>query len=218
MRMFKKGFTLVEVLIALAILGVISAILIPNVSNDIQKKQSASTLAKAIAQIETGNQDMIQYVNANSIDGSAIDTLAMITYTDLGGNSSNSILTANLQNSVRSFWGLDTNVVNISPGILTYDGGAFEEASLSNNYSFSKILAGVSIVTPAQPVISDDFDAETGYLIYIDTNGWGQKPNKTGKDVFSFKLLNDGKLVPNTGVESGNKAEEVIEAGFRIDY
>ena len=34
--MLKKGFTLVEVLVALAILGVISAILIPNISNDIQ--------------------------------------------------------------------------------------------------------------------------------------------------------------------------------------
>ena len=38
----------------------------------------------------------------------------------------------------------------------------------------------------------------------------------TGKDIFSFKMLNNGKLVPNTGVESGDKAQEVVEAGFRI--
>ena len=229
MRMFKKGFTLTEVLIALLILGIISAILMPVVVNDVQKKQSVSTLARIIGQIENGNQDLIQYVNSQSIDGSITDNLATVTLADLGGEgggSGSSILAANLQNSVRSFWGISRNVVTISPAILTFKGETFSEATLSDNYSLSKFSAGVSIVTPEQPIYSNDVGAETGYVIYIDTNGWTTKPNKVGKDIFSFKLLNNGKLIPNMrasykrGEEStsGDYAQRILEDGFRINY
>ena len=226
MRMLKKGFTLVEVLVALAILGVISAILIPNISNDIQKRQSAAILAKAIAQIEAGNQDLIQYANTQRVDGSYSDTLATITKEDFGdvtNNKTDSILSAVFNSKVKSFWGLDGQEVTPDPEILTLSGNSFSETTLDTCYVFSKISAGVCINHPTKYPLSDAMDADTGFVMYIDTNGWTEKPNRTGKDIFSFKLLNNGKLVPNTGtadnpIESGDKAQEVVEAGFRIDY
>ena len=219
MRMLKKGFTLVEVLTALAILGVISAILIPNISNDIQKRQSAATLAKAIAQIEAGNQDLIQYANTQREDGSYSDTLSTVINEELGDTSSNkdkSILEVGFVNAVKSFWGLGAEVgLSTCPAIQDFSGAASQEV-LTTAYAFSKISSGVGINSPTTATLSNDLDSETGYVIYLDTNGWSEKPNRTGKDIFSFKMLNNGKLVPNTGVESGNKAQEIVEAGFRV--
>ncbi len=217
MKKLKKGFTLAEILVTLAILGVISAILLPNVSNNIQKKQSAANLAKAIAQIENGNRDLMQYVNSQREDGSSSDVLATITKEDFGDSSSNktdSILSADFNSKVKSFWGLDGQPVSVST-ISKFDGSTSSEVP-ANTYAFSKFSAGVSINHPSSYSLSDGLDAETGFVIYIDTNGWAEKPNMTGKDIFSFKMLNNGKLVPNTGVESGDKAQEVVEAGFRI--
>ena len=258
MRKIKLGYTLVEVLVALTIVGVISAILIPNVSNNIQERQSAANLAKAIAQIETGNQNLIQYANAQSGDGSYSDTLVTIRVEDIWGKGYSLekiveglseqglsledlddkgklalVLAAAIANAqpilssddviidaVKSFWGLDGQSINSSDilAVENYDGTPYSEVALSNIFSFSKISAGVSITGSKSQSIGDELDAETGYVIYIDTNGWTTKPNKVGKDIFSFKLLNNGKLTPNTDADSGDRAKKVIEAGFRIDY
>ena len=229
MRKIKKGYTLVEVLVALTIVGVISAILIPNISNNIQDRQSAANLAKVIAQIENGNQDLIQYVNAQQTDGSYTDVLATIKNKDLGDDDTttqnNSVL-LDLPKNVKSFWGLDGVKATINPSPQDFSGNSSSETmynTAGDIYHFSKISAGVSII-PASPAITSDVTGDdTDCTIYVDTNGWTVKPNRVGKDIFSFKLLNNGKLIPNipdsgTPPESGEYAKKVIEAGFRIDY
>ena len=61
-------------------------------------------------------------------------------------------------------------------------------SSITKIFSFSKISAGVSIIPASTAIISDVTDADTGCTIYVDTNGWNVKPNRVGKDIFSFKL------------------------------
>ena len=217
----KKGFTIIEILIALAIIGIISMLTVPLVVDNIQQKQSAATLSKAISQIETGNQNLIQFANSQSDDGSYSDSFATIIREDLGiddNTKTDSVLSEDFHTLVRSFWASDEGTTAISPSIQNYDRTAFDEATLSNNYSFFKMSAGYSIVIPSPITLQKDYDADTGFVVYIDTNGWTVKPNRVGKDIFSFKLLNNGKLVPNTAVDSGDRAKQVIEAGFRIDY
>ena len=50
--MHKKGFTLAEVLITLSILGVVAAIMIPNVIQQYQKRSTITKLQKAYANLE----------------------------------------------------------------------------------------------------------------------------------------------------------------------
>ena len=59
--MKKKGFTLAEALVALGIIGVVAAILMPQLALGVQKKQAGALLAKAYAQIEQGMQNCRPY-------------------------------------------------------------------------------------------------------------------------------------------------------------
>ena len=70
MKNFKLGFTIAEVATALAIVGVVAALVMPLVVKNMQKQQAGPLLGRAVQQIELGCQNAIQLANSNSIDGS----------------------------------------------------------------------------------------------------------------------------------------------------
>lgn len=75
----KFGFTLAEVLVALAIIGVVAALTIPQLVKTINKDKAGSTLGKTVQQIELGCQNMIQaYNNRDNADASLADTLSSL--------------------------------------------------------------------------------------------------------------------------------------------
>ncbi|MBE7712012.1 MAG: type II secretion system protein [Cyanobacteria bacterium SIG31] len=74
----KKGFTLAEVLVALAIAGVIAALVIPQLAKNINKSKTAATLARAVEQVETAAMNYIEEENAKLTDGSAYTQLSQI--------------------------------------------------------------------------------------------------------------------------------------------
>ena len=63
--MKKLGFTLAEVLITLAIIGVIAAITLPTLMSDTTSAQIGPKLAKAVSMFEQANEVLL---NANSVD------------------------------------------------------------------------------------------------------------------------------------------------------
>ena len=63
--MKKLGFTLAEVLITLAIVGVIAAITLPTLMSDTTSAQIGPKLAKAVSMFEQANEALL---NANSVD------------------------------------------------------------------------------------------------------------------------------------------------------
>ncbi len=63
--MKKKGFTLAEVLITLAIIGTVAAITLPALMTDTTSAQIGPKLAKAVSMFEQANEAML---NANSVD------------------------------------------------------------------------------------------------------------------------------------------------------
>ena len=58
--MIKKGFTLAEVLITLSIIGVVSALTLPNLSSGYSKQVTATQLSKAINTLENANALALQ--------------------------------------------------------------------------------------------------------------------------------------------------------------
>lgn len=222
MKKIKRGFTLAEVATALGIVGVVAALVIPMVSKNIQEQQSGAVLGRAIEQIETGNQNLIQIANTNRDDGSYSDVLALTALEDVGGAGASSVLT-NFMNIVPGYWGLSNRQIPNTEvvGIRSFNGGDGGQDARNvgggTRYAFSKIPAGVAISGNSN-FISNDLEGDTGIFVYIDTNGWDKRPNMTGKDIFAFKLRNSGALVPATETEAGARAEEVIRDGFKIKY
>lgn len=65
MKNHKTGFTLAEILLTLGIIGVLSAIVIPQVMYGVQKDKNGAVLGRAVEQIELGCQNIIQSSNDN---------------------------------------------------------------------------------------------------------------------------------------------------------
>ena len=77
-KQLKKAFTLTELLITLAIIGIVAAITIPQLTGSMQKKLAKTSLSRAVEQIELGCQNMIQAENDKITDGSYIDMVSAI--------------------------------------------------------------------------------------------------------------------------------------------
>lgn len=72
----KKGFTLTEVLLAMTVIGVISALVMPQLVKSTQKDKAGIVLGRAVEQIELGCQNMMQQYNSRDDAGaSMVDTL-----------------------------------------------------------------------------------------------------------------------------------------------
>ena len=61
----KRGFTLAEVLITLAVIGIISALTLPTLMADTTAAQIGPKLAKAVASFEQANES---FLNSNAVD------------------------------------------------------------------------------------------------------------------------------------------------------
>lgn len=202
MKKLKLGFTLAEVATAMTIIGVIAALVMPLVTKSIQKQKSGAVLGRAVEQITLGNQNIIQLANARTLEGGYANTLSTVTKRNLGIGNDNTSIISDLRNIIPPYW-----------GVIQIENAAGNDGN-ETKYAFSKFPAEVSISGGAN-VQAGEFPV-TGYSITIDTNGFNNVPNQAGIDVFDFLLLNDGTLSPITGTEAGEKAEEVINNGFRI--
>ena len=128
MRNYKFGFTLTEALLAMAILGVIGALVIPQLVTNTQKNEAGILLGNTVEQISLGVKNLIQHANDQSLDGSFFDTYGNITTGDLfGGNGNTLIRGANLFSTGSAFF--QTTAVN-TYSVSNYSGtsDAFSQA------------------------------------------------------------------------------------------
>lgn len=71
MKTKKTGFTLMEVLLTLCIIGVVAALVIPQLVKNIQKNTAGAELGRMVEQVELGCQNYIQAYNDTLTEGSA---------------------------------------------------------------------------------------------------------------------------------------------------
>jgi len=78
MNRFKKGFTLIEILIVISIIGLLSSLLIPNISSVQRKAKEVGTKAALhtfqIA-LESYNIDNFHYIKGNNISAYELATI-----------------------------------------------------------------------------------------------------------------------------------------------
>ena len=217
MKKKKFGFTIAEVATSMAILGVIAAMLMPQVVKNMQKNQAGAILGRVVEQITLGNQNYIQISNMEK--NSQTDVLGTIEkfynneYIDI----------------IPTFWGLESEElpVNNIQALKNFDNTEANETyenkiiTVGHPFKISRLTAGVSYYEPNNLTPMDGSSVDTGVEIYIDTTGWDKGPNTFGRDIFAFHLINNGTLKPFNEDDADNGlelTERVVRDGFKVTY
>lgn len=186
------GFTLAEVLITLGIIGIISAITIPELIANHKNKELETRFKKSYSLLAQTLQKVVlddyggTYEPANSISiVNSIQKYYNKSSTCVNGKECNSSIFP-----VKDYSG--TNPINfLHETYKTFSG---------NQGGDSKFNDGIIAAVDGSFIYVDEAqEGELTYGIYfiaIDTNGWKNKPNRFGHDFFVFQLGKNGKLLP----------------------
>ncbi len=196
----KKGFTLAEVLIAIAVIGVIAMLVIPNFmkaqhDKDIVAKleKSRSLLAQAEKMAET-QYGSIDGWNMSQMDSKTIFQNFFQPNLKIGincaTNSSQKCWTETL-----AFKGQNPATGGNKYGIV---GTAPVSFTLSDGMNMT--LTKVSTIDEKLGVSSELPDS---IIFMVDVNG-DAAPNKMGQDVFAFAMTENGMIPAGSDNDSGN--------------
>lgn len=216
--MKKFAFTLAEALLALGIIGVVSALTLPSVTLEHRKRTYGASLAAAVSDFETAMSTMIMR------DG-AYDLLDTKAWKYVAKDLEDSVL--NLKTDKEEAEKFEEYITFFSRPI----GGSVEDYYKDDNgnkiniYTFYKatLVDDFLMGTPFEmkngityfldiDYTSANFDKQfedellnkgtnlysIAARVFIDVNGKA-KPNTVGRDIFYFLLGADGKLYPFSG-------------------
>ena len=181
--MMKKGFTLAEVLITLSIIGVVSALTLPNLSSGYMRQTTATQLSKAINTLENAN--------ALALQENFVSDLRNIHPNNYYNSISNFIkatprtLTLGSYTSYRDFSNTNSLLFNNRPAFDTKDGMTFIQ---------SGGLVSVPPHTNRSAMYSGSY-----YQINVDINGNTKGPNVIGRDTFILLVDTAGSVIPLGG-------------------
>lgn len=185
------GFTLAEVLITLGIIGIVAAMTIPAIINQTNGKELEAELKKAYSVLQNAFNQM-------SYDEG--QTINRINYSN------------------QTFIPIFKKYFKISKDCGTFgcesgnapEGGGYK---ISNNYkTYNNMELKTNLLDDGQVIISDGMfimveNINGLLLITIDINGYKKKPNRWGHDLFTFQVMDNGKLLP-MGAKNTNYNEK----------
>lgn len=207
------AFTLAEVLITLGIIGIVAAMTIPTIMNNINNQQYVTALKK----VYTGFSQVLLQVTS---DGGCIGDLKCTGLFDDSPTATNA-----LGESLSSYFKVVKNCANSTSGCFSnnvstrYDGSTVRNGTYDSTFYYRFISAdGVafSIRNYAQDGAvsancANDYGSgnvnNTCAIVYVDVNGLNG-PNNFGRDIFAFYITN-GKgpvFYPEGGSDFGAPA------------
>lgn len=194
--MKKLGFTLAEVLIALGIIGVISALSLPTFMSGVHNKTHAAKLAAAVSEYENIFGMMLSRENMVDLEDTELGTA--ISSSNASGINQAYAKYSKISSNSTSFSGLgytEKGVMKNIQGSAVTD-FSFISAIKSNSGAVIFFTGGAdNSQTEAQAVaVGAGANTKTSG-IYIDVNG-AESPNQYGRDVFAFVLGGNGVLYP----------------------
>lgn len=194
--MEKKGFTLAEVLITLAIIGVVAALTIPTVVRNYQKTQTVTQLKKTYSALS--NTTNLAIAEQGPIAGWVVYNYnETVPGTSLKGSEyfAKTYLMPYLKVSKDCGTATSGNCAYVTRWMNGNDMGAFNSSAY---YKFV-LNDGAIVAVAAQNFVQDGYTYIRANL-FLDINGQ-KKPNIGGKDVHELLYFlqgnaNPGKFVP----------------------
>ena len=104
----KKGYTLMEILVTLAIVGVIAALVLPALLARVGNATIGEGLARGVELVQQGTTNIKMEAQNNSDEGTAFENLASIRKSDIGLDGDNYITDDNsFYNDTKSFFAME---------------------------------------------------------------------------------------------------------------
>lgn len=211
LKMKKFGFTLAEILIALAIVGVIAAISIPTMVMESNKKVWANSLAVAVSNFENATTTYIITEGKSSIyeikDFSSVQNIKALFLKELSKTKIQLTLWNDSSTGIKQYYSKNP-MKSLQPkkneSILSFVASQMDSTMTTAPVWESKNGVAYSLFSVKQYSQNEDFeDLKMSHpvgVIMIDVTG--QKgPNRLGRDIFFFVLNQDGYLFPYNGKE-----------------
>jgi len=193
MSVFKKGFTLAEVLITLLIIGVIASIVIPGLIADTQQAEYKAAWKKAFASISQAHKQIIMDNGGTLADAAANNS----DLRNLFKNKMNTVTTCD-----------DASCTAIS--LLLLNG-----TTASNFASYSMVLSDGTIIGfnfNSSACTHNGWVYNTGECAWliVDVNG-KKKPNQWGKDIYGIWVINN-QILPWGANPAGTASSSYVES------
>lgn len=186
------GFTMSEALITLGIIGIVAAITIPSLMNKYraivlaaQFKEQHSRLAQALKSLvseeEISLTPSIHKENFSSLLAKHYKISHDCGRINIGTKGCIQLNADGIVDHYKTFTGAPVNFGYLDDGMLVLLDGTtlfFEQGSQAVTLGY--------------------------YIIGIDINGYKNKPNRFGHDLFAFKVEEDGQLIPTKNIKTWN--------------
>ena len=186
---FNKGFTLAEVLIALVIVGILAALTVPSLMNNVAKQQAATGVMRAYNTLQNANKLLLSQANTPKISAACIDKDDYLECLKPHVNYEKTDLGDTVYHA--KYLGTDNeNKYSEKIGSGCAYGG-------SDNIVYMMYLTDISDTGVRKT--SDSSYIGKYYYIYVDVNGVNKAPNTYGRDIFAFRVDDGGAVIPIGG-------------------
>lgn len=185
-----KAFTLSEVLITLVIIGVVAAITVPTIFANSKEQELRAALKKNASVL---NQVLYRYymdfgepLNPQTYETTHTLKPQLIKYFNVMydcGLGNDDVNTACIPNQANASYDKKNKTE-----YLTYNG--------KTKIAMEPFDDGQFVLTDGTLVLIENYSETKTIYISVDVNGFGKKPNRLGKDLFMFQLMDDGSLKP----------------------
>lgn len=175
----KKGFTLAEVLITLGIIGVVAAITIPSLMQNIQDKQFKEAAKTAFSKASQAVQQM-RLDNGSSLDG----------YLDF--EKFKPVFMQYFKVAQDCNWQDCVPPTNLAPD------NSYIYKTLANSLPDLWFIKYGQFITADGMFWAITNSNSSATYITVDVNGYMKGPNVYGRDVFQFQIKNNN-LIPMGG-------------------
>lgn len=201
-----KGLTLAEILTALAIIGVVSALTIPTLAKSYKNRVFANSLQVSVANFEKAMHQMMSREGVDNL----FDTNAWQEIVNNGTYSLNTHSVAPDRNAFRDSISINLPIASVSTLHATWN---YNDLSGGNDISRPNpqpivfttengVRYGIQINTKRTSINeATAYSRRVTYLsraanyVIIDVNG-DSNPNREGRDIFYYELSADGRLYP----------------------
>lgn len=186
----KKAFTLAEVLITLGIIGVVAAMTLPALINSSRNHEFHAALRTAYSEIQQGlnlmSADLGNTVVPSDYPRSALYPIYKKYFRkiyDCGyGTPDPSLCMARASNTS------DENNFYNDLTYKTYTGHTL----LTDRFDDGQFILSNGMLV----LIENPSGSVAPIFISVDVNGKKKQPNRLGQDLFTFQLMDNGKLLP----------------------